>query len=384
MNMTRGFDKWSAKEAARRGARTALPALLALATVSAARAEVRVQDVAVLKGQRTNRLMGFGLVTGLNGKGDAGEMNTTRRALIALHRRFEQPVLDIEELDPKNTALVAVEASIPQFGAREGQTVDVVVSALNGSAKSLKGGQLLLTPLQDATLTIPDILAFAGGRVELTDPDVPTRGIIRGGATIEEDFFYNFIEDGHVTLVLHDSHAGWPMAQLVARAINQELVSPALPADGQTGGAQAHGAEPDLAVAIGPKNVRVRIPPWELPRPAWFVSQVLQTPLFVLPYPQARVVINRTRKSVSLTGNVTISPTVLLIPGLGTVTVGGGGGAAANPGVVGLDTQKTGDVNFQELMNTLSRMKLTGDQLIDTIEQLQRTGTLHAQVIYEE
>lgn len=344
-------------------------------------AQVRVQDVAQLKGRRTNKLMGFGLVVGLNGTGDGEKINTTRRALIALHQRFEQPVLDINEIGAANAALVAVEASIPDYGAREGQAVDVYVSAVNSGAESLKGGRLLMTPLQDATLTLPDILAIAGGRIDLTDEEVPTRGVIRGGATIEEDLFYNFIDEGYITLVISDSHAGWSMAQLMAKAINQELTSPELSM--QLSDEARQDVEPEAAVAIGPKNVRVKIPPWELPKPAWIITQVLETELFVMPQQEARVFINRLSKQVSFTGNVTISPTVLLIPGLGTVAVGGAG-QAGPPGVVGLDTQESGGVPFQQLMDTLSKMKLSGEQLIGTIEQLSRTGTLHAQIVYTE
>ncbi|MCH7870064.1 MAG: flagellar basal body P-ring protein FlgI [Planctomycetes bacterium] len=368
-----------------RGMRRAAAMLVAacILSQSVASAQVRVGDVAKLKGQRTNKLMGFGLVVGLSGTGDGGEVNTTRRALIALHKRYAQPVLDIDELNASNVALVVVEASIPEHGAREGETTDVIVSALNGSTKSLKGGQLLMTPLQDASLTIPDIIAVAGGRVELNDPDIPTRGIIRLGATFEEDFLYTFIENGYVTLVLHEARASWAMADIIARAVNQELRSLNNTYEDTIPGRRRNEVEPDAAFALGPKNIRVKIPSWELPKPAWAISQILNTPLFVLPPQEARVVINRTTGRITVSGTVTISPTVLLIPGLGTVTVGGGE-QASNSGVVGLDTQKIGGTEFQELLETLSRLKLSGKQMVETIQHLERVGSLSARLIYTE
>ncbi|MCG3127635.1 MAG: Flagellar P-ring protein [Phycisphaerae bacterium] len=365
-----------------------LPASLAAATLlfaPAAGAQVRVQDVATLQGQRTNRLLGIGLVVGLNGSGDTPKYASARRALMSLHRKFEQPVLTADDLRTANSAaLVTVEADIPEFGAREGQTVDVVVSVL-GDAKSIEGGQLLLTPLQDATLTIPDILALAGGRVDLPNPKNPKRGVIRAGATLEEHFLYTFIENDAITLVLNDTQAGFPMAHLVASAVNQELASPV--AGGRPEGfGDSAAADQDFAVATGPKSVSVRIPDYELARPARFLSQVLQTELFVMPQQAARVVVNRTTKSIAVTGNVTISPTVLQIPGVGTVNVGGGNGAAGGGGsdVVALDTGKVGGVKLQDLMTSLAQLRLTGDQLITAIEQLHRTGTLHAQLLYTE
>jgi len=360
-------------------------AVLAWATTVGATAGVRVQDIARLQGQRTNRLMGYGLVVGLDGTGDSGKNEHTMRALMAIHRKFHQPVLSSDELkNANNVALVVVEATIPEFGAREGQTLDVAVSAF--SAKSLKGGRLLTTPLQFAAFDENDpatqqILAFAGGWLDIPDPSVLTRGIIRGGCTLEADFFYHFVLDGHLTLVLDDEHAGFQWAQLVARAINHELSNPAeirarLREAADLGRAVV---APEVAEAIGPKNVRVRVPPYELPTSAAFVSRVLQTHVFMTPTQPARVCINRITGHVSFTGAVTISPTILQLPGLGTLAVGGE--PAESPGG---STQGDAGVAFQELLTTLSKLQLQPEQMVSAIEHLQRTGTLHAQLVYTE
>jgi len=360
----------------------------ALLLGAAARAEVRVQDVGHLQGQRTNKLQGIGLVVGLKGTGDGGKNPRTVRALGRLHQRYQQPLLDLNDLkDDNNVAFVTVEATIPEYGAREGQAVDVVVSAF--AAKSLEGGQLLTTPLQFAMFNPNDpstqaIFALAGGKLELTDPKTPTRAVIRRGATLEQDFFYNFVQDGTITIVLDDAQAGYPLAQMVARAINHELANPA------SGGLYDRTAEGELvaeaepAVAIGPKNVVVRIPSYEQAEPAGYISRVLQAPLFVMPQQPARVVINRTTRGISFTGAVRISPTILQVPGLGMVNVGGASGETAEPGVVGVDTSKSGGVDFQQLLDALSQIKLTPQQMIDAVEQLHSTGTLHAQLTYRE
>lgn len=365
-----------------------LPAAGLLVAMSTAAAEVRVQDVGHLQGQRTNKLQGIGLVVGLKGTGDGGKNPRTVRALGRLHQRYQQPLLDLNDLkDDNNVAFVTVEATIPEYGAREGQAVDVVVSAF--AAKSLEGGQLLTTPLQFAMFNPNDpstqaIFALAGGKLELTDPKTPTRAVIRRGATLEQDFFYNFVQEGTITIVLDDAQAGYPLAQMVARAINHELANPS------SGGLYDRTPEGELvaetepAVAIGPKNVVVRIPSYEQAEPAAFISRVLQAPLFVMPQQPARVVINRTTRSISFTGTVRISPTILQIPGLGMVNVGGASGEPPAPGVVGVDTSKSGGVDFQQLLDSLSQIKLTPQQMIDAVEQLHSTGTLHAQLTYRE
>lgn len=363
-----------------------LACAIALLTPTA-RGEMRIQDMARLQGQRTNKLFGFGLVVGLPGTGDANKNERAKRALISLHKNFHQPVFDIQELSNVNNAtIVSVEATIPEFGAREGETIDVVVSAI-GSVKSLKGGQLLTTPLQYAALDPTDpqtqeIYALAGGRIEITDKDALTRGVIRNGATLEADFFYNFVEDGHVWLVLDESKAGYPWAQAVARVINRELANPVGP-DGQRRNGRII-ANMDYAVAVSPKTVRVEIPAAEVAKPANFIQRVLQITLFDPPEQAARVVINRTSKNISFTGAVTISPTVLQIPSLGAITVGATGADAGNKGVVGVDTTKSGSVAFQELLQTLTRLQVSPDDMITAIEHLYRTGTLNAQLVYSE
>ncbi|MFH1747507.1 MAG: flagellar basal body P-ring protein FlgI [Planctomycetota bacterium] len=359
--------------------------LIVLLAGMALAGDVRVQDIAHLQGQRTNKLMGYGLVVGLNGTGDGEKYASTMRALMNLHQRYHAPIISETDLKGNNSvAIVTVEATIPKFGAREGETLDVVVSAI-GAAKDITGGQLLTTPLQYAMFNANDpatqqIMALAGGRVELSSQEMPTRGIIRAGATLEMDFFYSFIDGQSITLVLDDTHAGWTWAQMMARAINH--------AEGELYyNQEQHGTtdrplvQTEIAQALGPKNVQVRIPTAELSRPAGFISRILQARLFMLPDQPAVVTINRTTKHVSFTGTVAISPTVLQIPGFGTVSVGSAGEVE---GMVGLDSRKVGGVEFQELWETLSTLKVTPEQMIQAIEHLHKSGTLHAQLRYEE
>jgi flagellar P-ring protein precursor FlgI len=352
--------------------------LYSVVVVALAGAEVRVQDIARLQGQRTNKLMGYGLVVGLPGTGDGDKYLPTMRALARMHSRYHVPILaDSDIKGNRSIAIVAVEVNIPENGAREGQNVDVVVSTL-GTAKSLRGGQLLTTPLQYAMFDEEDpatqsILALAGGAVSIPDDKTPTRAVVRNGAVLEEDFLYSFIRDGTITFVLADSHAGWTWAHLVARAINHELTNPA---------AQSSIVNPqssialEPAVAIGPKNVVVHVPPCELPSPARFISRVQEAPLFALPEPAAVVTINRATGNVSFTAGVRVSPTVLQIPGVGTVRIGQTEDEQGEP----IPGQTVG---FNELFDTLSAIKITPDQLINAIEHLYQTGTLHAQLQYK-
>ncbi len=356
--------------------------LLSTTAHAAAVSEICVQDIAHLQGRRTNKLMGYGLVVGLNGTGDGDQYAPTMRALMALHRRYHAPILTAEDISGnQSVALVIVEAEIPEYGAREGQTVDVVVSTL-GAASSINGGQLLTTPLQYAMFNPDDestqaIMALAGGRVIAPDAEIPTRGVVRQGATLEDDFYYWFIQDGAITLVLNDTHAGWTWAHMMARALNHELTNPAAEQFEQAGRPGQQVIDVNPALALGPKNVQVKIPPYEQRDPAGYISRVLQTPLFMKPKQVACVTINRTTETIAFTGNVTVSPTVLQIPGLGTVLIG-----RKLPAEEG-EAAEVEPVDFTELLDTLSAIQASPAQLINAVEQLHKTGTLHAQLAYD-
>ncbi|MBI5865544.1 MAG: flagellar basal body P-ring protein FlgI [Planctomycetes bacterium] len=350
-------------------------------------ADLRVQDVARLQGQRTNKLTGFGLVIGLDGTGDGAKSPATLRALMELHKVFHAPVLDVKELQANNNvAIVSVEVTIPEVGAREGEALDAVVSCI-GPAKSLKSGRLLTTPMQDSMLTIPSILALTSGRVEQLDPKNPKVGVIRGGCVLEEDFSYGFVKDGSITLVLDDSKAGYGWAQVVARAVNFELANPTEDAKRSNENDGRIVVDAEAAEAISARCVRVQIPPAEARRPAAFIARVLAAKVFAAPDAVATVVINRTTNQISFTESVVISPTVLQLPGLGTVSVGGGGSGGQNApagSMVGLDSEKAAGTSFQELLTTLSKLQLPPEQVVQAVEHLHRTGTLHARLMYTE
>ena len=232
---------------------TLLCASVPLWFVALAAGEIRVQDITRLQGQRTNKLMGYGLVVGLPGTGDGEKYLPTMRTLAAVHARYHAPILaDADVKRNRSVALVSVEAGIPEHGAREGQAIDVVVSAI-GVAKSLRGGQLLTTPLQYALFDPNDpstqaILALAGGAVGVPDDKNPARGVVRDGAVLEADFIYTFITDGRITLVLDEGHAEWSWAHMVARAINHEVSNPMLNLAARD---EPRTASADLAVATG-------------------------------------------------------------------------------------------------------------------------------------
>ncbi|MFT4648394.1 MAG: flagellar P-ring protein precursor FlgI [Planctomycetota bacterium] len=96
-----------------------------------------IGSVVSVRGMEFNAVSGFGVVTGLAGTGDTGDL--VKNFMANNLRNFGMTV-DATKLSSKNMAVVRVEAEIPP-GAKPGNTIDVRVSTI-GDAKSLSGGVL--------------------------------------------------------------------------------------------------------------------------------------------------------------------------------------------------------------------------------------------------
>lgn len=169
-----------------------LSLLLAGLLASTAHAE-RIKDLASVQGVRSNDLIGYGLVVGLNGTGDSSNSSPyTISSINAMLERFGINVRSqIATMKPKNIAAVMVTATLPAF-ARPGQKLDITVSSI-GDAKSLRGGTLLLTPLLAGNNQIYAVAQgplsvggfTASGNASTKTVNHPTVARIPNGANIE-------------------------------------------------------------------------------------------------------------------------------------------------------------------------------------------------------
>ncbi len=106
---------------------------------------VRIKDITRIRGVRNNQLIGYGIVIGLNGTGDGTNSQLTVQSVANMLQNFGVTI-NPNQLNLNNVAAVMVTAELPPF-AHVGDEVDVTISSL-GSASSLQGGTLLMTPLQ--------------------------------------------------------------------------------------------------------------------------------------------------------------------------------------------------------------------------------------------
>lgn len=186
----------------------------------------RIKDLADVQGVRNNQLVGYGLVVGLDGTGDGAVF--TDQSLRNMLLRLGITLPEGTRTSSRNVAAVALHADLPAF-AKTGQTIDVTVSAL-GSAKSLRGGSLLMAPLKGADGAVYAIaqgnLVVGGFSAEGDDGSsvtsgVPTVARIPGGATVEREVAMPFGDGGAIELSLRQ--ADFTTVERMTFAINRHF-----------------------------------------------------------------------------------------------------------------------------------------------------------------
>ena len=352
-------------------------AIVALGAKKAA--ATTVQDLVRIKGLERNVLTGMGIVVGLNGTGDKSKDSyIAARPYAELLKNLGNPVLSLDELAKADAyAVVEVSIEIPPTGAREGDRFDVTVSTLF-NAKSLAGGKLIVSPLRLPRPDAPELLpmAFAEGAIVVEGLNARS-GVIRGGGQMLQDIRTNPVtRAGTMTLVLKDQYAGYPVATLIAGAINDEFV-----VDGRN----------SLATAEDSKNVKILLPGADRSSPAQFIATLMTIPIDPsLIQTEARIVINEKQGIILVTGNVEVGPVGITHKGL-TIT------SITPPPVptpeepqvetsrwTGLDTTDKSSRNSTRLVELLEAFKQLNVPVADQIaiiHELRKTGALHAEIV---
>ena len=203
-------------------------ALLLCVVFAGSVSAARIKDIANIKGVRSNQLVGYGLVIGLNGTGDKDDKVTLR----SISEMLEKMGLTVNPDDIKadNVASVIVTAKLPAF-ARAGSRIDVLVSSIGG-ADNLQGGTLLFTPLKGADRKIYAIaqgpVSTGGFKVEGSSgggvqKNHPTVGRVADGALIEREIKTDFASKSKLVLSLHNPD--FTTASRTVAAINKTLAA---------------------------------------------------------------------------------------------------------------------------------------------------------------
>jgi len=340
----------------------------------------RIKDIASIEGIRTNQLVGYGLVVGLDKSGDKTKFTgQTLRSMLGRFGLTLPPGIDPKS---KNIAAVAIQAELPAF-SKPGQTIDVTVSSI-GDAKSLRGGTLLMSPLKGAdgqvyaiaqgSLVVSGLSASGqdGSSITVNNPSV---GRIPNGATVERTVNTPFTEGNALIFNLHTPD--FTTANRMAESINKEL-----------------GA--NTAKAIDATSVKVS-GPIDSGQKVTFASMV-ENIIVALDDAPARIIVNSRTGTVVINSKVRVQPAAVSHGSL-TVTI------SENPQVsqpaplsngqtvvtpksnVQVEQEKNHmfvfnpGVSLDEIVQAVNNVGASPSDLVAILEALKSAGALRAELI---
>lgn len=250
----------------------------------------RLKDMVSFAGIRSNQLMGYGIVVGLDGTGDSS-LALTLQSMQSTISQFGMNV-DAGSLSGKNSAAVMVTANLDPF-IKVGQKIGITVSSM-GKAKSLRGGTLLMTPLKGANGQTYAIaqgnLAVGGFGVEGADGssmsvNIPTVGTIANGATVERMVEAPFINSKN--FVMNLNQGDFTTANRVSEEINKVF-------------------GPNVAKALDHTSISVRAP--KDPSQKVSFMSLLENIEVEPASPIAKVVVNARTGTIVIGGDVRVTP----------------------------------------------------------------------------
>jgi flagellar P-ring protein precursor FlgI len=308
--------------------------------------KVKVKDIAYIDGLKENQVVGYGLVTGLQGTGDTS-IKITQDSLKNLLKN-----LGIEEKDlmkSKNVAAVLVTAQLPPF-VRVGDRIDVTVSSV-GDAKSLEGGMLIQSALKGAD---DQVYVVAQGPLSAAKVSrksgrpVKTSSLAARAGIVEKPIDAKYVDNNSLALVLKDWD--FAMADEIIKAVADKYPTANAELD-QNG---------KIRLAI-PTDIKL----------AEFIAGVQD--IEVSPDSTARVVINEKDGTIVTGGNVKLSEALVSKDGL-TIKVEG---ETRNASAVTLKEAPS----VKDLVDTLNAVGLPTSDVIAILKSLKDSGALHAELI---
>ena len=357
--------------------------LVLICLAPAARAE-RIKDLAQVGGVRSNPLVGYGLVVGLDGSGDrTSQAPFTVQSLKNMLGELGVNIPANVNPQLKNVAAVAIHADLPAF-AKPGQPIDITVSSI-GNATSLRGGSLLMAPLRGAD---GEVYAIAQGNLVVggfgaqgkdgsrVSVNVPSVGRIPNGATVERAI-PNALDSGDGTITLNLHRADFTTVSRMVAALEQNF-----------------GA--GNAYALDAVTVAVRAPA-EMSRRINFLAQIENLELTPGSAP-AKVIVNARTGTVVIGAQVQVMPAAVTHGSL-TVTItesanvsqpnefSRGGTTVVTPQSSVSVSQEgnrmfkfEGGTSLDEIVRAVNEVGAAPGDLIAILEALKQAGALRAEL----
>jgi len=358
--------------------------LIVLIILSAPIYAERIKDITSISGVRTNALVGYGLVVGLDGTGDqTSQTPFTIQSIKSMLSQFGITLPQNSNPQLKNVAAVTLSADLLPF-SKPGQTVDVTISSI-GNAKSLRGGTLLMAPLKGID---GNVYAIAQGNVIVggfgvsgsdgskVTVNIPSVGRIPNGAMVERSVPSSFGSGNTITLNLH--RPDFTTVKNVVNAVNKEI---------------GMGA----AFALDASSIRVNAPR-DLPQRVSFVSLIENITLKTAES-AAKIIVNSRTGTIVIGKNVVVSPAAITHGSL-VVTItersnvsqpeafSRGRTAVVPTSDIEVKQQGSGkmflfegSVSLNDIVTAVNTVGVSPGDLIAILEALKQAGALHAELL---
>lgn len=361
---------------------TFIAGLILLLSISSGSANAeRVKDLAKVEGVRSNQLIGYGLVVGLNGTGD-GSGEVTTQSLRSMLSRLGVNIPPGVTLQAKNVAAVAIHAELPAF-SKAGMKIDVTLSSV-ASAKSLRGGSLLMTPLRGADNQIYAIaqgnVVVSGFGAEGTDGsritvNVPSVGRILNGATVERSMDTPFGLNKEVVLNLNQPD--FTTANRLVKVINNTV-----------GPGTSYAKDAASIVVSSPADTSQRVA---------FIS-MLENLMLTPDEASARIIVNSRTGTVVIGKHVRVLPaavshgnlivTITNTPQVSQPAALSEGQTVVVPGSEIQIKQENNrmfkfdpGVSLDQIVEAVNKVGAAPGDLVAILEALKEAGSLHAELI---
>lgn len=336
-----------------------LIAMLAILAMPATSHAQRIADVTMQETSMPVRLVGYGLVIGLDGTGDRPATGDegggqTVQSVANLLRRFDIDV-PTQMLRTRNVAAVLVTAEVSPY-LRRGGRFDIHVSSI-GDARSIRGGVLWMTPLisevgGDAVATAQGSLIVSDGNQARGGYTIETTARIPSGGLLEGELPRTEFASAS-RLLLNEPDLG--TALRVVEAVNTEI-----------GDGTATVEDPGAVLLNLPEDPMERI--------------TLLTIINELPIERnrvARIVIDGRDGTVVAGSDIAVGEAVV---SHGLVTLSVGGGIGQGEGIDG-DVRVPAGTSAQQVAAALHAFQTPPTEIAAIFESLVEVGAISAEVI---
>ncbi len=349
-------------------------------------ATLRVENVCRIKGQERTVIRAYGIVSGLNGTGDdAKSYGPTARAILNMMQATGLPNGTPKEIGTsKNSALVEVNVTVPETGARDGDLLDCTVVSV-GNAKSLENGHLSVTMLTGPIPVGPensDVYGMAWGPVTIEKEAAKNVGKVRKGCRLTDNFTNSYIKDGTLTLVINREYAAPRMARDIAQAINNNE--------------KIRMSDGEIATATHQNFIVIKVRDHHFTNPIQFLADLMDIEILMDRPPVPRVVINERAETITIDEGVEVKPCLVTHKDIVAEIR-----PPVPPGEIEENPQQFVDVDteikyrqfmgeavtnqkLKALQASLDAVRIPPRAFIEIVKNLQRQGAIIGDVVYME